>query len=616
MKIRFNSLSVRLFILFFICSLILLILLTATYYKRSTAQINVKVGEIALKNVSQASEHLDFLLKSYISLSKSVIGNPDIQRLIARGETNPALQTINERTITNVLGAIYYSWDDVAGIHVISNEGAVYSYGSKMTQVIDTSWPGRDWYDALRRSNGDMVWLGIKPQSIIDLNERQPVFAFGRQLFDLNQTRPIGIVLVEMRSTMIQNILANLNIAGNGSQYIIDRDNALVAMSEAVLTSELAIDPWHQLKEDEYGAIIEKNEHFIVLAKQKQAEWSIVSITPKTEVMAEVNETTQFLLMMLTILVVLSLGLALFISKTISAPVKQVIREMRHVERGNFDIMLQVKSFDEINVLAAGFNRMVNRINSLVERVRTVSESEKNAEIHSLQSQVNPHFLYNTLDMIYWMLDEKDNERLGDVILALSRMFRYSSSWEETSGITLHDELEQIESYMFIIQTKIGDSLRYETNIEERWLAMKLPKMCLQPIVENAVIYGLHNLEDDREGVIRIETEQQDQYMFIHITDNGEGMTEPKLQQLTESLWQITKQIASRQLAIDDQSDKAGLLLSSMPSKESLSGIGLENVHRRLALRFGAEYGLRLRSVEGQGTRVTIAVPYLHESYQ
>lgn len=614
MKLRMNSLSVRLFICFFICSLLLLVLLTWMSYKHSAEQINAKVGEVALKNVTQAREHLDLLLKGYISLSKSVIGNPDIQRIIAQSQTNPALHTINERTITNVLGAIYYSWNDVVGIHVISNEGAVYSYGSKMTQAIDPKWRELDWYEQISESNGDMVWLGIEPQSIIDLNERQPVFAFGRRLFDLNQTKPTGIVLVEMRSEMIENILINLDITEKGNQYIVDSNNTIVAVNDPGKVGGNAIILWPELHEEECEILTEDHQNLIVIAKQAQADWRIVSVTPKSALMVEINETKQFFLFMLGILVVLSFGLALIISRNISAPVKQVIREMRHVERGNFDIMLQVKSYDEINVLVAGFNRMVHQVNMLVERVRIVSESEKNAELQGLQSQVNPHFLYNTLDMIYWMLDEKDNERLGNVILALSQMFRYSSNWEEASEITLRDELAQIENYMFIIQTKMDDELRYETQINKEWLNMKLPKMTLQPIVENAVIHGLNKSDSNRQGIIRIETEKIGNYLLIHIEDNGRGITEEKLRMVTDSLSQITSQIATKEMALYDQPDDSLQLESHEPVDIPLSGIGLDNVHRRLVLRFGSDCGLRLQNIEGQGTRVSIMVPFPCES--
>jgi two-component system sensor histidine kinase YesM len=256
---------------------------------------------------------------------------------------------------------------------------------------------------------------------------------------------------------------------------------------------------------------------------------------------------------------------------------------MKHVEQGHFDVMLQVHSFDEINELAAGFNQMVRRVNGLIERVKIISDSEKNAQLHVLQSQVNPHFLYNTLDMIYWMLDEKEHEQLGNVVLSLSNMFRYSSNWEHASQVTLADELEQIGHYLYIIQMRLGGRLSFETDIDPQWLALRLPKMTLQPILENAIIHGLDKQSPDREGIIRITTQTQGERLFIHVEDNGAGMEPGRLRHVMDSLGDS--------------------------NVESPKGIGLGNVHRRLAMRFGQEYGLRLESVPGQGTRVSVVVP-------
>src|SRR5690606_10134560 len=133
------------------------------------------------------------------------------------------------------------------------------------------------------------------------------------------------------------------------------------------------------------------------------------------------------------ILIVAATVLATFVSRSFSSPFKRLIQQMKMVELGNFKGEVQVRSYYEINVLVGSFNRMVQQMDVLIERIKLASISEKNAQLQALQSQVNPHFLFNTLDMIYWMLDERENDRLGRVILALSRIFRYSSDWEEAS---------------------------------------------------------------------------------------------------------------------------------------------------------------------------------------
>jgi two-component system sensor histidine kinase YesM len=249
--------------------------------------------------------------------------------------------------------------------------------------------------------------------------------------------------------------------------------------------------------------------------------------------------------------------------------------------------MVNVSSYQEINILVASFNRMVRRIEELIERVKLSSVSEKNAELHALQSQVNPHFLYNTLDMIYWMLDEEGNEQLGELVLSLSSMFRYSSHWEDGAEVTLAEELEQTGHYLAIISIRLEGRLQIVTEIGERWLGIKVPKMTVQPVIENAVKHGLEPL--DRQGILKVYTCEEDNILKLVIEDNGNGMTETELQHLLDSL------------------DGRG------PRESGKSGIGLQNLHRRLQHMFGESYGLQIQSYPGTGTRVSILLPLTGE---
>lgn len=294
---------------------------------------------------------------------------------------------------------------------------------------------------------------------------------------------------------------------------------------------------------------------------------------------------------MILALVFLSLVLASIISQNISSPLKLLIREMKQVEMGNFKGSVTVKSFEEINSLVSSFNRMVNRMDELIERITLATVSEKNAELQALQSQVNPHFLYNTLDMIYWMLDERENDRLGKVILALSHMFRYSSDWQEASKTTLRQELDQMRHYMTIIESRLEGRVSTVLDVAPECLDVVLPKMTLQPIIENAVKYGLEPL--DRPGVLRVYTEISEHELRIVIEDNGVGIEESILQCMQEQL-------------INDASDIDGAMASlqspqtSGASGQTRRGIGITNVHRRIVLMFGEIYGLRIHSKQGK----------------
>ncbi|MCP1309641.1 cache domain-containing sensor histidine kinase [Paenibacillus tyrfis] len=598
MKRGLHSIHTRLFLLFLFCMLGLLLIVSALYYKRTTDQLHQKIGEIAQKNFSQTMDLFDLLLKGYDSLTKSLNGNPDLQRLLQAPPTqDSALRMINERTITNLIGAIYYSREDTIGIHVVANSGTIYSYGNSMS-VIDPGFANSSWYRSIRESSGEMVWLGVKEHSIIDQAEKRPVFAFGRPLYDLHEHRPIGIVLIETDPKPILSGLANLSLSPRSEVYILSKAKQVMAVS-AQTPKELSVaDYWSDALGEGEVRVDPQAGRLIVASKPSMADWQVVSSTPDTDLNVEQDQMKRFLLLVISVLVVVSTALATFVSRTISSPLKRLIQQMKQVERGNFRGLLHVKSYEEINILVASFNQMVNRMDELIERVKAVSISEKNAQLLALQSQVNPHFLYNTLDMIYWMLDEKGNERLGKVVLSLSHMFRYSSHWEGSSEVWLRDELEQIRDYLTIIEARLEGRVSVEMDVDPAWEHIRLPKMTLQPAIENAVKHGLERL--DRPGVLRVYAKADDRQLRLYVEDNGSGMEPHVLDRLRRSLGTnavpMGEEEAGRAMAVKDGETRRG-------------GIGLQNVHRRLGLMFGEAYGLRIDSSPGAGTTVTISMP-------
>ncbi|MDQ0903169.1 sensor histidine kinase [Paenibacillus sp. V4I7] len=579
------------------------------YYKKTTDIIHSKISDLAEKNISQTVGLFDLLLQGYDSITKSLNSNFELLRLIQDRDTNKdeAISIINERTITNILGAIYYSRDDIVGIHVITNAGKNYNYERGFHSVMDTNYPSSVWYRKLQDSSGEMVWLGLFQGSVINQFQKDPLFIFGRKLYDLTDHRVIGVMLIETNPRPILDALSNVTISPNSLVYIVDRENRMIAST----AEEQVIPPsFSGLPRPQSNEIIvdDRTDQLIVAAKAKMSDWTVIGLTPKGDINAEVVKTREYLYVVIVVLVILSTALASLISRNIASPLKLLIREMKQVEMGNFKGSVTVKSFEEINSLVSSFNRMVNRMEELIERITLSSMSEKNAELQALQSQVNPHFLYNTLDMIYWMLDERENDRLGKVILALSHMFRYSSDWQEASKTTLRQELDQMRHYITIIESRLEGRVSTDIQIDPDYLDVILPKMTLQPIIENAVKYGL---EPSREpGNLHVFTEVHEQELHIIINDNGVGMPESTLEEMQELLRADTTEVSGVVTSMKmEQSIAPNSGQAASPSVKTRRGIGLTNVHRRIALMFGDAYGLRIHSKQGEGTTVIIAMP-------
>lgn len=590
MKSGFHSIHHRLFLLFLFCMSSILLIVSLLYYNRTTDQLHEKISDLSQKNVAQTAGLFTLLYKGYDALSKSLSNNFEMIRLINEVTDEPAVAYINEQTVTNIIGSIFYSRDDLVGIHVITDRGKIYNYGNYMN-VVDPDYAEEDWYRQLQASSGKMVWLGAYPHSLIDQLEDSPVFAFGRQIYDLNEHKPIGIVLYETNPQPVLDALENLKLGANSQVYLMSPDGRFVT-SATDPNPEVSNLP--ALPVSQNVMFQQKDNRLVVASKLSFSGWWVMSITPDKDLNVELNEMKRYLLIVISALIIVSTLIASIVSQTISSPLKKLIREMRQVEIGNFRGMVKVSSYQEINILVASFNRMVGRIEELIERVKLSSVSEKNAELHALQSQVNPHFLYNTLDMIYWMLDEEGNEQLGELVLSLSSMFRYSSQWEDGAEVTLREELEQIGHYLKIISIRLEGRLQILMDVDERWLSIRVPKMTVQPVIENAVKHGLESL--GRQGILKVYTREEGAVLKLIVEDNGNGMNEQQLMRLLASL--------------------GGNSAGASPKESGKSGIGLQNLHRRLQFMFGEGYGLQIQSIPGEGTQVAIVLPVAGEGEQ
>ncbi|TYP75474.1 two-component system sensor histidine kinase YesM [Paenibacillus methanolicus] len=626
-----HSIYNRLFLLFLSCMMTLIVIVSVLYYRKTSDIIHTKISDMAEKNISQTVGLFDLLLEGYDSVTKSLNSNYELLRLLEEREkvTDPVLSVINERSITNILGAVYYSRDDIVGIHIITSSGKLYNYEKRYAGVFDLNYKQTDWYAQLQASTGEMVWLGLYNGSVINSLQEERVFVFGRALYDLTTYKKIGIMFIETNPKPILAALSNVTISPNSQVYIVDRQDRIIASTGS---EEAAMPSFSGLPRPAQKEVVvdDGTDQLIVSAKAALADWTVFGLTPKADIGSELKDTRQYLLVVIAVLIGLSIAIASLVSRTIASPLKLLIREMKQVELGNFKGGVNVKSFDEINSLVASFNRMVHRMDELIEGITLASISEKNAELQALQSQVNPHFLYNTLDMIYWMLDERENDRLGRVILALSHMFRYSSDWQEASRTTLRQELDQMRHYMTIIESRLEGRVSTEIQIEDRWLDAVMPKMTLQPIIENAVKSGLEPL--GRPGRLRVYTEVDAGELRIVIEDDGVGMDEQTLAFLQQSL--LGGRVA--RAAGEGQADtRAPALAMTNGGREAAAGIadtgatglatagggmqpgaaqrrkgiGLPNVHRRIAIMYGDQYGLRIDSKRGEGTTVIVVMP-------
>ncbi|MDD3244283.1 MAG: sensor histidine kinase, partial [Eubacteriales bacterium] len=278
-------------------------------------------------------------------------------------------------------------------------------------------------------------------------------------------------------------------------------------------------------------------------------------------------------------------GLSILLSKTLVRKIDGLLDVMRKVQRGDLDVEAQVSGGDEIDELALDFNLMIGRIRELIDTVYKFSILQKDALFKSLQSQINPHFLYNTIETIRMMAEAKQERQISDAMEAFGGMMRYNMSAKQEI-VRLGHEMEQIDAYCRLNNLMVNDKLTLKIEMDASLTAALIPKLCIQPLVENAIIHGFSKRQDPL--TVRVTACRKEDMLEICVADDGVGIEAAYLDTL--SAW------------LEDD--------NAPPPKVEGNGIGLKNVHQRIRLKYGKEYGMQIESTLGEGTQVYLRLPY------
>ncbi|MCR5667777.1 MAG: sensor histidine kinase [Lachnospiraceae bacterium] len=292
-------------------------------------------------------------------------------------------------------------------------------------------------------------------------------------------------------------------------------------------------------------------------------------------------------------LLILILGfnviLSRYVSNKVTDPILELCEANERFSQGDFSVRVEMNNRNELDQLGESFNTMVNEIDFLIQDIKREQKNKRKMELSLLQSQINPHFLYNTLDTILWLTDSGDKENAVKMLTSLSSFFRSTLS-KGRENITVGEEIRHIQSYLEIQQFRYHDILEYEISVPEEMHHYHIMKLSLQPLVENALYHGIKNKRG--KGKISISGWMDGLDLLLFVRDNGIGMTEEELTNLRE--------------AVDGEGQQAKPV-------DSGHGFGLRNVQQRLKLRYGEEYGIQIESTYQVGTVITVRIPRLVE---
>ncbi|WP_240764921.1 cache domain-containing sensor histidine kinase [Paenibacillus dendritiformis] len=346
---------------------------------------------------------------------------------------------------------------------------------------------------------------------------------------------------------------------------------------------------------DTYATHAEARDQVLIRAVSPYYGWTLTLAQPKREIFAQSNQLEHYAVFMIALSIVLALLMAFSIYTGIAAPLRKLARGMRAITGGNLDVRLESDRRDEFGIVTDLFNQMASKQHHLIRDHYEQSLRLANTELKLLQSQIHPHFLYNTLDSIYWMAQQSEAEDIAEMVLNLSRFFRLSLS-KGKDVLTVKESLEHLHVYIRIQQLRFMDQFRVEYDIDPQTEPLPIVKLLVQPIVENAIIHGVE--KSGREAMLRIATRLEDigarPALVIAVTDSGAGMADAARERIQRELSEVLQQPDQHQ---------------AQPDGHAGAGYGLRNVAARIRLNYGPQADIRIDSAPGEGTAVTLVLP-------
>lgn len=443
----------------------------------------------------------------------------------------------------------------------------------------------RDWFLKAINKTENIHFSTCHVQNLFkDVNHKyQWVISLSRavELTSSGRTNT-GVLLVDMNFDKIEKICKGVNLGKLGYVYLIDSNGEIIYHPrQQLIYSDLIKENELEVKYED-GTHIESFEgekRLVTVRSVAYTGWKIVGVTPMADITSDYKQISLFVIFITSFASCILVFLNMFVSSRIANPIKLLEKSVKNFEEGINDGDICISGSYEVQNLGRAIKSMINQLHILMENVVKEQESKRESELNALQAQINPHFLYNTLDSIIWMIENENYDGAITMVTALARLFRISLS-KGRNIISVRDEIEHVRNYLTIQNIRYKNKFIYNIEVEDRVLNLATIKLIIQPLVENAIYHGMAFMDEDGEILIRAYLRDND--LCIDVIDNGPGMV---------------------QKSADD------ILMKDVITKKKGSGIGLKNVYQRIQIYYGIKYGLKIYSEPDEGVTVRIQIP-------
>ena len=531
--------------------------------------------------IQQMNQNIDSYIDYMENTSYLVSSNEDVQKYLFGDTADPEARD----RILSQFETILDSRSDILNLGIIAENGRMLINNGQHLTNQDLDIHSQEWYTNALEGRESVYLTSSHVQHIIS-GERPWVITLSRGIRNKEMgtgQEKEGVFFIDLNYSAISELCDQSMVGNQGYAFIVDADgNIVYHPQQQQLYNELQtenIDLVMNAGSDivTWGDGINKKMYSI--SRSEKTGWTVVDCVRVEELLRRSNEAQSIYVLVAMGLMAVALFFSRFVAKSITLPIQRLCDSMERVQEGDFSVSdIVVDSENEIGSLTKSFNVMTQRIHELMAQNIREQEAKRKSELKALQSQINPHFLYNTLDSIIWMAEGKKNEEVVLMTASLARLLRQSIS-NEDELVSIGQEIEYARGYLTIQKMRYKDKLEFRIEVEPSILNIRLIKLVLQPVIENAIYHGLKYKES--RGLLLVKGFMKNGNAVLQVIDDGVGMDQETLDHIYE------------RHKVDYHSN----------------GVGIYNVQKRLQLYYGNEYGIVYESKPGEGTTATITIP-------
>ncbi|MCU6763866.1 cache domain-containing sensor histidine kinase [Blautia ammoniilytica] len=532
--------------------------------------------------VRQTNQNIDSYIDYMDNIATMVSGSRDTQTFLYNKDEETLQVSECRQRLVEQFRTILKSRNDIRNIGLIQKDGnRLFNNGGQQKNAyldLDT----QAWYKNAITSNRSVL-TSSHVQHVIR-GERPWVITVSRGVRNFTGSgNREGVVFIDLNYSAISELCDQNSIGSKGYVFLLDQDgNVVYHPQQQQLYNELQTENIDLVMNTDKETLMDgsgDNARIYTISRSEKTGWTVVGCTNVAELLKDSKKARSIYVLVAAILVVVALVLSNFIARNITRPLQQLRDSMARVQEGDFGAAeVEVTSRNEVGSLTRSFNVMTSRIQELMKQNIYEQQQKRKSELKALQSQINPHFLYNTLDSIIWMAEGKKNEEVVVMTASLARLLRQSISNEEEQ-VPIGQEVEYARSYLTIQKMRYKDKLEFQIQVDAQIMGVPIIKLVLQPLIENAIYHGLKYKEG--KGLLIVRGYREGENAVLQIKDNGAGMDEHTLSHIFEK-----HKVNYRS-----------------------NGVGVYNVQKRLQLYYGMDYGITYSSKQGEGTTASIVIP-------